>query len=119
VHTSCIVPVPLHLSRFNSRGFNQAEVIGKELSKRIHVPVETRVLTRVKKTTPQVKMKNREDRLGNMKNVFMLHDSSILSRVSSVLLVDDVFTTGATIRSAATVLKEGGVKYVWGVTLAQ
>ena len=114
-----LVPIPLHPSRYRDRGFNQAEVIAHALSTRLNIPVKTNLLIRTKKTTPQVEMKKREERLKNMKDVFSIHNSYLLSHNSGILIVDDVFTTGATLRSAASVLKHIGVKFVWGVTLAQ
>ena len=117
---SCILPVPLHASRLRFRGFNQAEVIGKELSKRFNIPLQRNYLLRKKMTLPQVEMKVRENRLQNMKDVFIVrYPVSSSHRHAVALLVDDVFTTGATLRSAASVLKHARVKYVWGVTIAQ
>jgi len=116
---SCLVPIPLHPSRYNFRGFNQAEIIAAALSKRLNIPVDTKLLIRIKKTIPQVEMKDRDKRLSNMKDVFSLRTSYIVHRTSCIFLVDDVFTTGATLRSAASVLKHAGAKIVWGITLAQ
>ena len=113
------VPIPLHKSRFNFRGFNQAEIIAQILGKRLNIPVYTTILMRTKKTVPQVEMKDKDKRLTNMKDVFSIHTSYLLPLTSGILLVDDVFTTGATLRSAASVLKHNGVKFVWGITIAQ
>jgi len=117
--TCCMVPIPLHQSRYNFRGFNQAEIIANALGKRLNIPVNSHVLFRSQKTVPQVEMNDRDKRLANMKNVFSIHNSSFEVRNSAIILVDDVFTTGATLRSAASVLKHNGVKFVWGVTIAQ
>jgi len=128
--TFCLVPIPLHSSRFRHRGFNQAEVIAQALGKRLNIPVRNDILKRIRKTTPQVEMKDRSKRLENMKNVFSLDNSpacsdaatsgrQLATRYSSILLVDDVFTTGATLNSAASVLKHAGFPFVWGITLAQ
>jgi ComF family protein len=122
------VPIPLHPSRFRNRGFNQAEVIAQALNKRLNIPVKTDVLIRIKKTTPQVEMKKREERLKNMKDVFAVSFPELKKFQfrecerkdhRAILLIDDVFTTGATLRSAASILKHAGVKFVWGITLAQ
>jgi ComF family protein len=121
VGTMYLLPIPLHPSRYRDRGFNQAEIIAQALGKRMQIPVHTDVLIRIKKTVPQVAMKDREKRLANMKNVFAIKDDSTMLRCNdiTILLVDDVFTTGATLRSAASVLKHAGVKAVWGITIAQ
>ena len=113
------VPIPLHPSRLRERGFNQAELLGKFLAKRFRVPMKTNVLYRARKTIPQVEMKDRRKRLRNMENVFSVHDSLFIIRNSNVLLFDDVFTTGATMRAAASILKHHGVQSVWGVTMAR
>jgi len=126
LRTMYLIPVPLHPSRYRNRGFNQAEVIAQALSKRLHIPIKTNVLIRTKNTIPQVDMKDRKKRLANMKDVFAIKKQRIsnyelrtMNHECSMILVDDVFTTGATLRSAASVLKHSGVKFVWGITLAQ
>ena len=113
-----LVPIPLHSSRFRERGFNQAEVLGKIIAKKLNLPVRTDILKRVKKTTPQVEMKDRSERLRNMSYVFAMNNVA-MKQCNNVILFDDVFTTGATMRSAANVLKRSGVKKVWGVTMAR
>ena len=128
---SIIVPIPLHSSRYRERGFNQAESIANALGRKFCIPVQNDVLIRRKKTIPQVEMKDKEMRLANMKDVFAMKNNFAIQRLarrnlseggfhdSVILLVDDVFTTGATLRSATTVLKHAGVKFVWGITVAQ
>jgi ComF family protein len=107
-----LIPSPLRQNRFRDRVFNQAEKLGMIIAKRLNIPLRTDILRRVKETTPQVEMKDKKKRLENMQNVFSIHNSSIL-------LFDDVFTTGATMRNAASVLKRGGAGRVWAVTMAR
>ena len=114
---SVFVPIPLHPTRQRLRGFNQAVIIACVLSKRFGISVQSDMLKRIRKTVPQVDMKNRQDRLLNMKNVFTIH--TVPSKNNLIILVDDVFTTGATMQSACEVLKRAGVKHVWGLTIAQ
>ncbi len=119
-HKSLIlIPIPLHPARLKFRGFNQAEVLGKLLAQRLNIPVRIDLLQRVKKTTPQVDMKDRKRRLANMEGVFSVTPNLLISNSLSFFLFDDVFTTGATMRSAANVLKRAGVKFVWGITMAR
>ena len=115
-----LVPIPLHPSRFRERGFNQSEVMGHIVAKRLHVPVVTDILRRVKKSTPQVEMKSKDARLKNMDGVFAVNaDAMKHRRVDALFLLDDVFTTGATMRAAANVLKRAGAPFVWGITMAR
>ena len=115
-----IIPIPLHSKRLRDRGFNQAEVLGKMLSTRLHIPMRIDILRRVRETTPQVAMRKRVDRLKNMEGVFGCNAQALTHRrLDAVILFDDVFTTGATMRVAANVLKRNGVKFIWGVTIAR
>lgn len=113
-----LIPIPLHSSRFRERGFNQAEVLGKLIARRLNVSMRTDLLKRIKKTIPQVQMKDRRKRLENMQNVFSLNNIPV-KQCNNVILFDDVFTTGATMRSAANILKRAGIKRVWAVTMAR
>jgi len=112
--SSLLIPIPLHSVRYRARGFNQAEALGYMLAKRLNIPVRTDILRRVKETVPQVEMKKRDDRLKNMERVFRCTNIS-----ENVVLFDDVFTTGATMRSAANVLKRAGAGRVWAVSMAR
>jgi len=114
-----IIPIPLHPKRQRERGFNQAEVLGSMFAKRLNIPVRTDILRRIKETTAQVAMRRRDARLKNMEGVFGISGKVDASRVGAVLLFDDVFTTGATMRSAANILKRHGIKFVWAVTMAR
>lgn len=117
---STLCPIPLHPSRLRFRGFNQAELLAGILAKRVNVPIRKDILKRIKHTVPQVEMKEREKRLKNMEHVFAINNTTIQqSNNLTIFLFDDVFTTGATLRSAANVLKRAGVKKIWGITLAR
>lgn len=112
-----LVPIPLHSSKFNSRGYNQSELLAKTLSEQWNIPV-VQLLSRIKKTSPQFGLK-KEDRFANIAGAFeVIRQTLNVSRVANVLLVDDLLTTGATLAEAARVLKKTGVKKVWGITLA-
>lgn len=119
-NSAILIPIPLHPSRYRFRGFNQAEVLGKLIASGLDIPMETHLLNRIKKTIPQVEMKDREERLKNMEKVFAFSNTATKQRNNSVVfLFDDVFTTGATLRSAASVLKHNGFLRVWGITMAR
>ncbi len=117
---SFLVPIPLHSARLRYRGFNQAELLGTLIAEKLHTPVWSDVLKRVRSTTPQVETKDRNERLENMKKVFACnHLATQPSNHVSIFLFDDVFTTGATMRSAASVLKRAGSKHVHGITITR
>ncbi len=120
-----VVPVPLHLSRFRSRGFNQAYLMancwkkiagdGENLSNGHRL--ERELLIRSRATLPQTSL-GREQRTVNMKNAFTLNNSSEIMD-KHILLVDDVYTTGATVNECARVLVNGGAGRVDVLTLAR
>jgi len=110
-----VVPVPSSIYRRNWRGFNLAEVIANEVGRQLDLPVVSG-LRRVKGGKQQSKIKNRKERFNNVKGIFKVTN---LTENGSVLLVDDVFTSGATMREAAKVLKKSGARFVWGLVLAR
>lgn len=110
-----VVPVPLHPKREKWRGFNQAEVIGRWLAETENLELKN-LLVRVKDTGQQVG-KGREARLANIRGAFKLRATRHVPR--AVLLVDDVWTSGATMAECCRVLKKAGIKYVWGFVLAR
>lgn len=116
-----VVGVPLHKRRQAMRGFNQAEMLGERVAKYFGWEYWPGVLVRQRYTKPQVNLK-RKDRLVNVKNAFCLNakfeDLSSKLKGKDVLLVDDVWTTGATLRECAKVLKRVGVRRVWGLVVA-
>lgn len=116
-----LVPIPLHKSRKNWRGFNQAELLAIDLSKRFNVVADVNLLQRTRKTKTQVGL-SREERQKNIKGAFRINQSEkCSSRVNKgrrFILVDDVFTTGATMAEAAKVLKLAGAESVWAMTVA-
>jgi competence protein ComFC len=114
---TALLPVPLHRTRQLERGFNQADVLGRQLARHISLPVLPDVLMRIRNTAPQVSMHDRNERRGNMDKAFAVRSGHVVP--NGVILLDDVFTTGATMRSAANVLKRNGAKWVWAVTMAR
>lgn len=116
---SAFIPIPLHPTRLRFRGFNQAELLAGILAKRLHIPIQKNLLKRIKYTVPQVEMKERDKRLKNMEHVFSAQSFTMNDKPLTIFLFDDVFTTGATLRSAANVLKRAGVRRVWGITMAR
>lgn len=116
-----VVPVPLHASRFKWRGFNQAEVLGERTARYFGWKYASKALVRTRSTKSQMTLP-RKERLENVKNAFdlnvRLNETRYKLNGKAILLVDDVWTTGATMRECAKVLKRAGAKMVWGVTVA-
>lgn len=109
-----VQPLPLHWFRQNRRGFNQAEMIAKIVAKKLKLKLVDR-LERTKLTTPQSRLP-REERLTNVKGIFQVRSGRL---PKAVLLVDDVWTTGSTMREAVKVFADRGVKEIWGLSLAR
>ncbi|MFC1480349.1 ComF family protein [Candidatus Omnitrophota bacterium] len=112
-----IVPVPLHPIRRHARGYNQSELISEALSGRFSAPVCSHALIKTKNTVPQMGL-SRKNRIKNLKNSFAVVDRLYLVG-KSILLVDDIMTTGATLDTCAVTLLGAGVKEVFAFTLAR
>ena len=107
-----LVPVPLHRWRIWSRGFNQAALIGRHLSRRTALPLETGLLRRTKNTPPLHSLAPRA-RQTAVKGAFALApDAKVKIAGKRVILIDDIWTTGATASACARVLKSGGAAHV-------
>ena len=104
----CIVPVPLHPGRLMLRGFNQALEISRQLSRELQIPLRYRGIRRKRWTRPQFQLK-RHERRDNMKDAFQV---TALPPASSVVIVDDIVTTGETARELARVLRSAGASEV-------
>jgi len=107
-----LVPVPLHRWRIWSRGFNQAALIARQLSRTTGIPVQTGLLRRTVNTPPLHSLAPRA-RHKALKGAFSLaKDASIHLTGKTVILIDDIWTTGATASACARILKRGGVARV-------
>lgn len=116
---SALIPVPIHKKRRRIRGYNQAELLAKELSKQTGIPLITNLLLRSKNTLPQNKL-NFTDRRKNLKNAFSINQNSPFYKKSltSILLIDDIYTTGSTADICSSLLKESGVMSVYVLCLS-
>ena len=112
----CVVPVPLHKNRLQHRGFNQSWIFAQVLAQQNALKCTASLFTRIKDTLPQASL-NASERRSNLKHVMQLKKST--PRLTSVLVVDDVLTTGATLEAAFQCLKQQGVSQVWGAVLAR
>jgi competence protein ComFC len=107
--------VPMHIKKKKIRGYNQSEIIAKELGKKTGVPV-IKLLKKIKQTKDQAKL-SKEERLENIKNCFKCVRAVSCGR--PILLVDDVYTSGATIAECSRVLRKAGYKNIQCFTLAE
>lgn len=109
-----IIPVPLDKQRKNFRGFNQAELLGEIFAKKYSLKFDQTVLERSSSTSSQVGL-NQKQRAENVKEAFRVRQ-----KISdqNFFVFDDVWTSGATLKEIAKVLKKAGAKSVWGLTLA-
>ena len=114
--TDMIVGVPLHKSRFNQRGYNQADWIAEGLSEALNIPMRTDVLIRKRFKSSQTR-KNRMARWDNVKSVFDVPDYREVAD-KNIIIVDDVLTTGATIEACAIELLKAGCRSIGVLTIA-
>lgn len=119
---SVLIPVPLDKKKLKNRSYNQSEELAKELSKVLQIPIISDYLIKIKSTKPQMEL-SKQEREKNLLNAFAIKNLARpdLAKFSGkkVFLVDDVYTTGSTMQECAKVLKENGVKQVWGIAIAR
>jgi ComF family protein len=112
-----IVAVPLHISRLRERGFNQSQLLAEGLAKGMPLAVDKYILERVRPTGSQAGMSSKE-RQANVRGAFSLRRGADVAG-KRILLIDDVYTTGATVKECSTVLKKAGASVVNVLTLAR
>ncbi|HWA52320.1 MAG TPA: ComF family protein [Patescibacteria group bacterium] len=120
-----LLPIPLHKSRENWRGFNQSEIVGKLLSEKLNWGFDNNILTRTSQGKTQVGLKSIE-RVRNIRGKFAVNDEALRAILSAVegsdptfIVFDDVATTGSTIQEAIRILKKSGAQKVFGLTIAR
>lgn len=111
----CVVPVPMHASRLAERGYNQAQLVAEQLAQQAGLPCAPAALRRWRFTPSQVGL-GREARLANVQDAFEAELALVRDQV--MLLVDDVYTTGATLRACADTLLAAGATAVYGLTVS-
>lgn len=112
-----LVPVPLHPKRLRWRGFNQSVVLAREVGRIWNLPMDPMILVRSKETSPQTQL-SEEDRRKNVRNAFVLNPAKSVEG-KTILLVDDIYTSGATVNACSRELLRGGAKEVQVLTLAR
>lgn len=120
-----VVPIPLHSNRERERGFNQAKLLAEIIARHFNLPI-INSLKRIKNNEPQAKIKGLEKRAENISGCFKIDphanfDIGVKNSIKgkNIILVDDVFTSGATINEAVKILKESGAKKIIALVLAK
>ena len=110
-----LVPVPLHIKKERARGYNQAEILANAVGKLLNIPVEAKLLKRIKDTKPQKELNDKE-RLRNLSEAFQINNER-MGKFQRVMLVDDIYTTGSTIEACANILYKAGIGEVYFLSI--
>lgn len=112
-----IIPVPMHKQKEKLRGYNQAELITKEVSKKLNIVTYEECLIKVKNNLVQSTL-NKTERIKNVRNVFEIkEENKIIGK--NIILFDDIYTTGSTVNECSRLLKKSGAKNIVAITLAK
>ncbi len=109
-----LVPVPMHPRKQRSRGYNQAVLLARSLGERLGIPVYENLVKRIRNTKP-LKYLNPEERLNNLKKAFILTENGV--KLNTIIIIDDIYTTGSTVDTLAGLFLEQGVQSVYFLTL--
>ncbi|MCM1535451.1 MAG: double zinc ribbon domain-containing protein [Clostridium sp.] len=115
IKPDALIPIPLHKKRMQKRGYNQAALLAKKMGDCLGVPVYDKLLLRVKNTMP-LKRQNLEERQNNLKRAFNMAQNDV--KLNTIIIIDDIYTTGSTIDEAAYVLQAAGISRIYFITLA-
>lgn len=118
LHIDFLAPVPLHAEKQAARGFNQSELLAQAVARALNIPLRTDLVQRIRPTAPQARL-DRSQRLQNVSGAFAALPGVHLQHQPTLLLIDDVATTGATLRACAQALKQAGAGDVWALTVAR
>lgn len=119
IKADALVPVPIHKSKLRSRGYNQAEILADKLGSKLNIDVYANLLLRDKKTLPQKSLSDKE-RLKNLIKAFSYNKEICMKKhkkLKTVILVDDIYTTGSTIEACTNVLMNNGISNVYFISL--
>ena len=114
-NADALIPVPIHKSRLQKRGYNQALIIAKAIGKKLQIPVMDGLVVRNKKTKVQKELTAAE-REKNLENAFKMRINDV--KLNTVIVVDDIYTTGSTIDAMARCLHRAGVRNVYYITVS-
>lgn len=112
-----ILPVPISKKRYKQRGYNQTELIARKIRKKTDIELVTNCLYKEKNNVPQSTL-NKEDRIENVKNAYIIKNSKII-KDKRVIIFDDIYTTGSTVNECSKLLKQNNVKEILVMTIAK
>lgn len=113
-----IMPVPIHYIRKKQRGYNQSELVAKEIAKYIeNLKIENKIFKKIKNNKPQ-SLLNRKERKRNVENVYKIEEKDKIKN-KNIIIFDDIYTTGNTVNELAKILKENGAKNILVLTIAK
>lgn len=115
VQPDALIPIPLHKKRLRKRGYNQAALLARAVGASAGVPVYEKMMLRIKNTAP-LKQQNPEERQNNLKKAFIITQNDV--KLNTIIIVDDIYTTGSTIDEAARVWIAAGVPNVYFIAMA-
>jgi len=115
INAQALIPVPIHKSKYKHRGYNQALLLAKAISERTGIPVEDKLVIREKKTVP-LKDLTPSERNNNLRGAFKIVPNGV--KLETIVIIDDIYTTGATIDAVARVLKSFGIRNIYFATLS-
>lgn len=115
LNADALIPVPIHKKRLTARGYNQAEVLAKEMSPYFNIPVITDYVIRSKYTVPLKKLDER-GRINNLKKAFTIGSNGV--KLDTIVIIDDIYTTGSTIDAISRLCRESGVRKIVYITVA-
>lgn len=114
VEPDALIPVPAHASRKRKRGYNQAELVAEQLSRLSGIPVNKTLIVRTKRTRP-LKNLSHQERQNNLKKAFKIRQNDV--KLNTIVIIDDIYTTGSTIDAMTETLHGAGIKSVCFMTL--
>lgn len=115
-----LIPIPLHKRKKRQRGFNQSELLAEAVASHFSLSYNPKILLKIKNNLPQAKINNFSNRKKNSENIFQISNFNLnLIKNKWIILIDDVYTSGATMQEAAKILKKNGAKKIIGLVIAK
>ncbi len=113
-----ILPVPIHKKRLNGRGYNQSELLAREISRKLkNIQFFNKLLIKTENNVAQSTL-TKEERILNVKNIYKVQNNNLIKE-KSIILLDDIYTTGNTVNECSRLLKENGAREIGIFTISK